>query len=242
MNTCARLCPARSFRNSSTNDRCSCVIDVVEQPMALPDRTPDRDLLADDVEHALAIDADARVLLDDRGQRAPALKADLEPQVLEAEHQAVHRALRDADREHPRQPAADGERLVGIEQRVDELADTLFGDLSQRAHRILGHRIPGEQRDHVRHERRRQALLVAQHAQDALAVARLQRQDLHALPGRRPAASSRPSSASSRSRVRPAVNGVRSVRSTAVRVVMSSTSDRSSSTARSSRLRSSVWM
>ena len=40
-----------------------------------------------------------------------------------------------------------------------------------------------------------------------------------------------------RSRVRPAVNGVRSVRSTAVRVVMSSTSDRSSSTARSSRLR-----
>ena len=136
------------------------IVDAVEQTMALPHRPADRDLLADHVEDALAIDAHARVLLEDRRQRAAALEADLEAQVLEAEQQAVNRPLRHAHREHARQPAADGERLIGIEQRVDQLADPLLGDLSQRAHRILSDRIPGEQRDHVRDQRRRQALVV----------------------------------------------------------------------------------
>ena len=54
-------------------------------------------------------------------QRPAALEPHLEPQVVEAEHQAVGGALRHADREHARQPAADGELLVRIDQRVDEL-------------------------------------------------------------------------------------------------------------------------
>ena len=164
--TCARLCPARSFRNSSTK-RLS--VHLVEQPVALPHRPADRHLAPDHVEDALHVDADERASLDDGRQRAAALEPDLEPQVVEAEQQAVDRALRDADREHARQPAADGERLVGIEQRVDQLADALLGHLPQRADRVLGHRIPREQRNHVRHERRRQAVALAQHRTDAVA-------------------------------------------------------------------------
>ena len=71
-----------------------------------------------------------------------------------AEHQAVGRALRHAHREHARQPAPDGEVLVRIDQRVDQLADPLFGDLPQREHGVVGDRIPGQQRDDVRHEAR----------------------------------------------------------------------------------------
>ena len=120
VNTCARLSPARSRTNSSSGD-CRLRVDAVEQPAALPDRPADRHFAQHDVEDPLAVDADARILLEDRGQRPAALEADLEPQVVEAEHEAVGRALRDADREHARQAAADGEVLIRIEQRVDEL-------------------------------------------------------------------------------------------------------------------------
>ena len=120
--------------------------------MAFPDRPADRDLLRttrtrapdrcgcagffSSIEPASARTGSAPRSADRRGRAA-----------------GLDRALRHADREHARQPAADGERLVGVEQRVDELADAFFGDLAQRPHRVLGDRIPGEQRDHVRNQR-----------------------------------------------------------------------------------------
>ncbi len=163
--TCARLWLARSLRNSSTNDRCSSSSSAIEQAMAFPDRPADRDFAPDDVEDALAVDADRGVLLEDRRQRAAALEAHLEAQCRRGRAAAPSDgALRDADREHARQPPPDGERLVRIDQRVDQLADVLLGDLAQRADRVFGHRIPGQQRDDVRHQRRRQPFLVAQHA------------------------------------------------------------------------------
>ena len=146
--------------------------------MALPHRPADRHLAEHDVVDRLVVDADPRVLGDDRGQRPAALEADLEALVVEAEQQAVGRALRHAHREHARQPAAHGERLVRIDQRVDQLADPLLRHLAQGVDGVLGDRIPREQRNDVRHERRRHPFLVAQHGGHARAVARPQREDL----------------------------------------------------------------
>ena len=92
--------------------------------------------------------------------------------------EAVGRALRHAHREHARQAAADGEVLVRIDQRVDELADALLRHLLQREHRVVGDRIPGQQRNHVRHEHRRQPFFARQHVDDALAVTRAQAEDV----------------------------------------------------------------
>jgi hypothetical protein len=129
--------------------------------MALPHRTADRDFLAHDVEHALAIDPDARILLEHRGQRSPALEPHLEAQIFEAEQQAIDRALRHANREDPGQPATDGKWLVGVEQGVDQLTDTFLSNLAQRPHGVFGDRIPGEEWYHVRNQRRRQPFLVS---------------------------------------------------------------------------------
>ena len=106
-----------------------------------------------------AVDGDPRILLDDRRQRAAALEPHLEPQIVEPEHQAVGGALRHADGEYARQAAPDGEVLIRIDQRIDQLADAFFRHLAQREHGVGGDRIPRQQRDDVRHQRRGAALL-----------------------------------------------------------------------------------
>ena len=99
---------------------------------------------------------DPRILLDDRGQRSRRLATDVEPEVVEAEHEAVGGALRHAHREHARQAAADGELLVRIDQGVDQLADPLLRHLPEREHGVVGDRIPRQQRNRVRDEAGRQ--------------------------------------------------------------------------------------
>ena len=56
------------------HERSRVCVHGIEEAMALPYRTSDRDLAADDVEDAFLVDADARVLLDDRGERSSALE------------------------------------------------------------------------------------------------------------------------------------------------------------------------
>ena len=63
------------------------------------------------------------------------------------------------------------EILVGIDQRVDQLADALLGDALEREHRMIGHGFPGEQPNHVRDERSRQIFVPRQHLDHSLAVA-----------------------------------------------------------------------
>ena len=55
---------------------------------------------------------------------------------------AVGGPLRHAHREHAHQTAAHREVLIRIDQRVDERADVLLGDLAQREHGVLGQRDP----------------------------------------------------------------------------------------------------
>ena len=152
-------------------------VELVEQAPALPDRAAHRRLTHDHGEDPLGIDHDARILLEQRGQRMAALEPDLEPLVVEAEHEAVRGALRDAHREYARQAPPDGEVLIRIDQRVDEQPDPLFGHLPQREHRVGRHRVPGQQRDDVRDERRAQPFFAAQHPHDPVAVAGAQRQN-----------------------------------------------------------------
>ena len=154
------------------------VVHLVQQPLALPDGPPHRQLAAHEVEHPLHVHAHEGAALHDRRQRPPGVEPDLEPQVLEAQQHAVHRPLRDTDRKHAGQPAANGERLVGVQQRVNQLAHPLLGHALQGADRVLGYRIPGQKRNHMRHERRRQAIAFAQHRPDARGVARAQSEDL----------------------------------------------------------------
>ena len=97
VNTCARLWLARSFMKSSTNDAVRRLVELVEQPVALPDRTADGDFASDDLEDALAVDADERILRHDGRQRAAALEAHFEARVVEPQQQPVDGALRDAD-------------------------------------------------------------------------------------------------------------------------------------------------
>ena len=124
----------------------------VEQPPAFPDRPADGHFPQHECEDPFLVDSDGEILLDNGRKRSRALKAHLESQIVEPEHQTVGRALRHADREHARQPPPDREILVRIEQRIDQFADMFLGDLAQRKHRRLGDRVPGEQRHHVRHE------------------------------------------------------------------------------------------
>ncbi len=154
------------------------LVHAIEQAVTGPDRPADGHLPQDHCVDALGVEADSRVFLLDRRQRPAALEPDLEPLVVEPEQQTVGRALRHADREHAREPPAHGERLVGIEQRVDELADALLRHLAQRVDRVLRYRVPCEQRDDVRHERRRHTVLGAQHRHDPIALTRTQREDL----------------------------------------------------------------
>jgi hypothetical protein len=100
----------------------------------------------------------------------PALKSDFEPLVVQRQEQGVNGSLRHADGKHAGEPAPHGERLVGVEQRVGQRPEPLFGHFTQRAHRFLRDCVPGEQRNHMRHERRCQALLVAQHAHDPIPI------------------------------------------------------------------------
>src|SRR6185295_883819 len=109
--------------------------------VTLPDRAADGDLAPHHVEHAFAIDPDAGVLLENRRQRSAALESYLEAEIFQAEQQTVDRPLRDTHRKRPSQPAAHRKWLVGVEQRIDELADAFLGDLSQRPNRVLGDRI-----------------------------------------------------------------------------------------------------
>ena len=63
------------------------------------------------------------------------------------------------------------------------IADARLHHSSQRPRCVLGHRIPGEERDGVRRQRRRQLFLVAQHGQDTRAIAGTQGEDLAGFPG-----------------------------------------------------------
>ena len=153
-------------------------VDAVQQATAFPDAAADRDLAEHDLENLLAADLHARVLVDDRGERSRRLVANVEARIVEPEHQAARRALGHADREHAREPPAYRKILVGIEQRVDELTDVLLGHLPQREHRVLGDRIPGEQRDDVRDECGFHAFVSREHVDDARAIARPQCEDV----------------------------------------------------------------
>ena len=148
----------------------------IEQPSAFPDRTADRHFPEHDVENPAGVDLDPRILLDDGGQRSCRLATNVEPEVVEGEHEAVRRALRHADREHARQAAADGKLLVRIDQGVDQLAHPLLRHLPQRKHGVVGHRIPRQQRNRVRAEAGRQPICSRQHFHYAVSAARAQRQ------------------------------------------------------------------
>ena len=161
--TCARLSPARSRTNASSGDSLanpssSRRLSHTGRPTATSRSTTSK---------IRSLSIWIRGFFSTmRGQRPRRLAADVEPQIVEAEHEAVRRALRHADREHARQAAADGELLVRIDQRVDQLADALLGDLAQREHRVIGDRIPRQQRNHVRHEAGRQPFCPRQHLHD----------------------------------------------------------------------------
>ena len=140
----------------------------VEQPLALPDRAADSHLPENHLVHALAVDDDARILVEDGRQRPRRLEPDVESRDRRApSSEAVGRALGDADRKDARQPAADGVVLVRIEQRIGQLADLLLGDLAEREQRVIGERIDREQRDHVRNESRRQPVFPGEHLDGA---------------------------------------------------------------------------
>src|SRR4051812_16256380 len=64
-------------------------IEAVEELPALPHTTADHRLLLHDVERALRVDMQCRSGGANRGERASTLEAYLEPQIVEAEHQAV---------------------------------------------------------------------------------------------------------------------------------------------------------
>ena len=163
---------ARTILQELVNERVPFLVrDPVEQPVALPHRATDGHLASNHVENPRRIDPDERVLCEDRRERSPALEPHFEPQVVQAEQEAVGRALRHAGAEDPCEPAADRERLIGIDEHVGQLADPFLEHAAQRPRRILGDRVPGEQRDHVRHERRRKAVPVPQHRHDPIAIA-----------------------------------------------------------------------
>ena len=103
---------------------------------------------------------------------------DVETRIVETEHETARGALGDAHREHARKPPPDGEVLIRIEQRIDELADTFLRDFPERKHRVIGHLIPRQQRDRVRDEARGQAVFSRQHLHDAEATARPQAEDV----------------------------------------------------------------
>ncbi len=151
-------------------------LDRVDQPPALPHRPADRGFALHQRENAFAVDRNPRVLLDHGSERSAAVIAHFEPQVVEAQQQTVRGALGDAHREHSRQPTAHDEVLVGVGQRVNQLANPLFCHFLQREHRVARHRVPREQRDHLGDEQRRDAFLPVQHLDDAFAVTGTQRQ------------------------------------------------------------------
>ena len=159
-------------------------LDGVEQPVTFPDRTTDGDLAPDDIEDPLLVDAEPRVLLEDGGQRSPALEAHLEAEVVESEQDAVDCTLRHAHGEHAREPPARGKWLIGIEQRVDELAHAFFGHLAQRAHGILGDGIPRQQRNDVRDERRLQPFIRSQDMKHRVTIRAIAEPESLALPDR----------------------------------------------------------
>ncbi len=214
--------------------------DLIEQPVAFPDRSADGHFASDNFEDALRIDADERILRHDAREGAAALEAHFEAEILEPQEQPIGGALRDADSEHARQPAPHCKRLVCVDQDVGELADMLFHHTPQRARHLLRDRVPRQQGDHVWHECSRNAVLVTQHGQDPIAIARAQCEDLLNLGILDCQAGHCVRRLAERGGRAEKVCDVAIVRRIVDRVVMSSTSPRSSSTARLIRLRSSV--
>ena len=125
--------------------RAVALVGAVQQPPALPYASAHGDLPENDGEDLRAVDLDERVLLDNRRQRPGRLEPDVEPRIVETEHQTAGGALRDAHREHACQTPPDGEVLVGIEQRVDELTDPLLRHLAEREQRVVGDLVPCQQ-------------------------------------------------------------------------------------------------
>jgi hypothetical protein len=152
--------------------------EAVEEAPAFPDRPANGDFAQDQFEDLFPIDVDARVLVQNCRERSRGLEADVESRIYEREHQAIGRALRDAHGKNARQAPPDREILIGIEQRIDQLADVLFGNLPQCEERMIGDGIPGEERDGVGHQRRRYPLLTREDFQNPLAIPRAQRKDV----------------------------------------------------------------
>ena len=119
-----------------------------------------------------------RVFRHDCRQRAPTLEADLETNVRESQDQAIRGALRAAHGHHARNPASDGKVLVRVEQGIGEGADVLRRHFLQGTDGIGGDQIPGQQRDDVRNQRRRQFFVPAKNREDAIAIARSKRHDV----------------------------------------------------------------
>ena len=85
-----------------------------------------------------------------------------------------------------RKPAPHGEFLIRIDQRINELADTLFRHTAECVQRAGRDRIPRQQGDDVRHQGRRHARLGLENAQNLITVARSKRRDLLQQEARRP--------------------------------------------------------
>src|SRR5436190_8022071 len=71
---------------------------AVEKPAAFPHGPADRHLAQDDLEHPFAVDSHSGICIENSRERAAALETDLEPKILEYQHQAIGCALRDANR------------------------------------------------------------------------------------------------------------------------------------------------
>jgi hypothetical protein len=105
----------RAILEKLVHERSRIGFNRVEKPVTLPDGSPDRHLATNDIEDALLVDTDLRILLGDGGERSAALKPDFEAQILESQQHTVHGALRHAHGEDSRQSSSRGKWLVGIE-------------------------------------------------------------------------------------------------------------------------------
>ena len=166
-------------------------------------------------------------------QAAAALEAQIEARIVEPLNQCLSRGRSSVGREHASEAPAHYRRLAGIAKRVGQELSFARGDRTQRAKSGRGERIVGEQPDRVRNQRAGQRF--EQRSAHARRIGRAQ----IALPREHRVLGARDLGACGASGSSEAKRSPWSD-SSVVFVVLSSHSAPSSSTARSTRLRSSA--
>ena len=128
----------------------------IQQAVALPKVSAQSQFASHGFQNLIVRRAEAGIDREQPCERLPAAETHLEASVVQSQKERLHRARRGEHREQPGNAAAHGEVLAAVEHGVYELAGDSGAGVAQGSLGVFGDRVPGQQWNDMRSERRLQ--------------------------------------------------------------------------------------